>query len=129
MDLHLNFETASLFKLEEVEVDAKEFPKPKLKINKDKTIIELDENTELRGIPIRAFDYKLGNRSAIEWVLDQHKEKKSTDFTIENKFNVYRFKDYKEKVIEILKRVCSISIETVTIVDSMPETEENLNEI
>jgi len=31
--------------------------------------------TTLEGIPKTAWDYKLGNRSALEWVLDQYKEK------------------------------------------------------
>jgi predicted helicase len=43
-----------------------------------------------------AWDYKLGNRSAIEWVLDQHKEKKPKDPTIRKQFNTYRFANYKE---------------------------------
>ena len=38
--------------------------------------IEIDAATTLRGIPAAAWSYKLGNRSALEWVLDQYKEKK-----------------------------------------------------
>ena len=40
------------------------------------------------------------SRSALEWVLDQHKEKKPRDPTIREQFNTYRFADYKEEVIE-----------------------------
>jgi len=32
---------------------------------------ELDENTELHGIPKQAWKYKPGNRRALEWILDQ----------------------------------------------------------
>jgi len=80
----------------------------------------LDENTELHGIPKAAWEYKLGNRSALEWILDQYKEKKPTDPTIAEKFNTYKFADYKEKVIDLLKRVCTVSVDTMKIIEQMP---------
>ena len=51
--------------------------------------------------------------------LDQYKEKKPKDPTIREKFNTYRFADYKEKVIDLLARVTTVSAETVRIVDAM----------
>jgi len=73
----------------------------------------------LKGIPPLAWEYKLGNRSALEWILDQYKEKKPSDPTIAEKFNTYRFADYKEKVIDLLKRVCTVSVETMKVVGEM----------
>ncbi|RKZ74567.1 MAG: helicase, partial [Candidatus Parabeggiatoa sp. nov. 3] len=57
---------------------------------------------------------------ALEWILDQYKEKKPRDQTIAEKFNTYRFADYKKPVIELLQRVCTISVETMTIIEEMP---------
>ena len=57
--------------------------------------------------------------SALEWILDQYKEKKPKDPTIREKFNTYRFADYKEKVIDLLMRVTTVSVRTVAIVESM----------
>jgi hypothetical protein len=68
------------------------------------------------GIPAAAWDYKLGNRSGLEWVLDQWKEHKISDPTVAAKFNTYRFADHKEQVIELLQRVCTVSVETMKIV-------------
>lgn len=142
MDLHINYETAKPFPLKEntyeVKAEAKrqkeifskaQEPEPmfgkkakvkvKLKADKEAGIIEIDELTFLSGVPKEAYEYKLGNRSAIEWVLDQYKEKKPSDPTIAEKFNTYRFADYKEKVIELLKKVCTVSLETVRIVKEM----------
>ncbi|MCB0824023.1 MAG: hypothetical protein KDC09_15100, partial [Bacteroidales bacterium] len=142
MDLHINYETVEPYPLEEhshkVKAEAKrqkelismlEEPepmfkrevkvKPKLKADKQAGIIEIDELTFLTGVPREAWDYKLGNRSALEWVLDQYKEKKPKDPTIAEKFNTYRFADYKEHVIDLLKRVCRVSVETVRIVGEM----------
>jgi predicted helicase len=77
--------------------------------------------TTLSGIPAAAWDYRLGNRSGLEWILDQYKEKKPKDPTIREKFNTYRFKDYKEKVIDLLARVTRVSVETMEIVEAMKQ--------
>jgi predicted helicase len=79
----------------------------------------LDSGTTLAGIPHEAWDYKLGNRSALEWILDQYKEKKPKDPTIRERFNTYRFADYKDKVIDLLARVTRVSVETHAIVEAM----------
>ena len=70
-------------------------------------------------IPPEAWNYKLGNRSALEWILDQYKGKKPKDPTIREKFDTYRFADYKEKVIDLLMRVARVSVETQVIVEAM----------
>ena len=64
----------------------------------------------------------LGNRCALEWILDQYKEKKPKDPTIAEKFNTYRFADYKEQVIDLLMRVCRVSVETMNIVNQMSDS-------
>ena len=66
-----------------------------------------------------AWDYKLGNRSALEWILDQYKEKKPKDPTIREKFDTYRFADYKDQAIDLLARVTRVSVETQQIVMAM----------
>jgi predicted helicase len=60
-----------------------------------------------------------GNCSVLDWVLDSYKEKKPKDPTIREKFDTYRFADYKEKVIDLLARVTTVSVETVRIVAAM----------
>ena len=94
-------------------------PKVKLKADQDKRVITLDTDTTLHGVPPEAWEYKLGNRSVIEWILDQYKEKKPRDKTIAEKFNTYRFADYKEEVIELLQRVRNVSVETMKIIEQM----------
>ena len=61
----------------------------------------------------------MGNRSALEWVLEQYKEKKPKDPTIAEKFNTYRFSEYKDKVIDLLRRVCTVSVATMNIIKEM----------
>lgn len=125
MALHIGYETVKPWKLKRIDVpDAKaraagQQPKPSLKADKDNGVIVLDSETRLSGIPAEVWDYKLGNRSALEWILDQYKEKTPKDPTIREKFNTYRFADYKEKVIDLLMRVTRVSVETMEIVEAM----------
>lgn len=118
MDLHLNYENAEPFQLRITNYELR-IMKPKLKADKENGIIILDGQTELHGVPPEAWNYKLGNRSALEWILDQYQEKKPKEPTIAEKFNAYRFADYKEPVIDLLKRVCTVSVETIKIVGEM----------
>jgi predicted helicase len=92
-----------------------------LKADKEAGRILLDSETTLAGIPPEAWEYRLGNRSALEWVLDQHKEKKPKDPTIRERFDTYRFADYKEKVIDLLARVTAVSVATVRITREMSD--------
>ena len=75
--------------------------------------------TILRGAPSESWAYKLGNRCAIDWVLDQHKEKKPRDPTIREKFDTYRFAEHKARVTDLLLRVTTVSVETQKIVAAM----------
>ncbi len=94
-------------------------PRVILRADKAAGVIRLDGETSLRGVPAEAWEYRLGSRSALEWVLDQYKERKPRDPTIRERFNTYRFADYKERVVELLDRVCAVSAFTSTIVDEL----------
>ncbi len=94
-------------------------PKPILKADAQAGVVTLDSETQLTGVPAQAWTYRLGNRSALEWILDQHKEKTPKDPTIREKFNTYRFADYKGKVVDLLMRVTRVSVETMRIVEAM----------
>jgi predicted helicase len=70
-------------------------------------------------VKLYATKQHFGNRSAIDWVLDQHKEKTSKYPTIRAKFNTYRFADHKEKVADLVGRVARVSVETMGIVEEI----------
>ncbi len=147
MDLHINYEDAEPYNLlrkddkpkVKVEKQKQFFPKvkepepmfgvqPKIKVklkaDKENGKIYIDEVTTLSRVPKSAWEYKLGNRSAVEWILDQYKERKQKDKTIAEKFNNYHFADYKEEVIELIKKVCTVSIKTMEIIKQMEMEKE-----
>ena len=129
LDLHLGFEDAEPYPLERIEKSPAASGRPStgsgravktiLRADKEKGTIVLDDQTTLTGVPPAAWEYRLGSRSALEWVLDQYKERKPKDPTIAERFNTYRFADYKERVIDLLRRVCTVSVKTVEIVGRM----------
>ncbi|MES2687944.1 MAG: type ISP restriction/modification enzyme [Pseudomonadota bacterium] len=125
MKLHIGYEEIEPFPLTRIDLPDEKVraaglsPKAILRADPAAGSIALDSETTLRGIPPEAWTYKLGNRNAIVWVLDQYKEKKPRDPTIREKFDTYRFADYKEKVIDLLARVTTVSLETMRVVDAM----------
>ena len=125
MDLHIGYEQVARATLKRIDIsdeksrNAGVAPKAILKADKEADSIVLDSETTLSGIPRESWTYTLGNRSALEWILDQYKENKPKDPTIREKFDTYRFADYKEKVIDLLMRVTTVSVRTVDIVNSM----------
>ena len=123
LDLHIGFERVEPYPLERRDADRKA-GKARLRADKERGVISLDEQTTLVGVPFEAWEYRLGSRSALEWVLDQYKEKKPRDPTIRERFNTYRFADHKEKVIDLLQRVCTVSVRTMEIVEKMERLAE-----
>ena len=125
MELHIGYESVEPWPLARTDIPDEKArkngaaPKALLKADRDNGRIVLDSDTTLAGVPREAWEYKLGNRSALEWILDQYKEKKPKDPTIREKFDTYRFADYKDKVIDLLARVTRVSVETQAIVEAM----------
>ncbi len=126
LDLHIGFESVKPWPLERVEIHMDRQgvqdgvnPRVILRADKVRGAIILDASTTLTGVPESAWRYRLGSRSALEWVLDQYKERKPRDPTIAEKFNTYRFASHKEQVIDLLQRVCAISVRTTQIVEGM----------
>lgn len=119
LELHLGYEMAAAFPLSRVPLAPTGIVKTRLKANQAAGSILLTDAEALTGIPEAAWRYRLGNRSALEWVLDQYKERTPKDPTIREKFNTYRFADHAEQVIELLAKVTTVSVETMQLVDAL----------
>ena len=138
MDLHIGYESVEPWPLTRTDVNPSLPPSPRergegtvargeatkalLRADRDTGLIRLDSETTLAGVPPEAWNYRLGNRSALECILDQYKEKTPKDPTIREKFNTYRFATYKEKVIDLLRRVTTVSVRTTEITSMMART-------
>ena len=90
----------------------------KMKLSKDKTQLVYNDFLTLEGIPEKAFDYRLGNRSALEWVIDQYRVKTDKRSGIVNDPNRA---DAPRYIVKLIGKVIAVSLETVEIVEDLPE--------
>ena len=89
----------------------------KMKLSKDKTQIVYNDFLTLDRIPAKAFEYQLGNRSALEWVIDQYCVKTDKRSSIVNNPNR---EDAPQYIVKLIKKVLTTSLETVEIVEGLP---------
>ncbi len=90
----------------------------KMKLNKDKTALTVNPSLTLAGIPPETFRYRLGNRSALEWVIDQYQISQDKRSGIRSDPNRA---DDSEYIVRLVGQVVRVSIETARIVDALPE--------
>jgi predicted helicase len=74
------------------------------------------------GLPRKAFGYKLGNRSALEWVIDQYRVTEDTRSGIKSDPNNQEDPQY---ILNLIGRVIIVSLQTVQIVNSLPPLAAN----
>ncbi|RKU08543.1 DNA helicase [Candidatus Poribacteria bacterium] len=90
----------------------------KMKLSKDKTQVMYNDFLTLEGIPAKAFDYRLGNRSALEWVIDQYRVKTDKRSGIINDPNRA---DDPRYIVKLIGKVIAVSLGTVEIVEKLPD--------
>jgi predicted helicase len=71
----------------------------------------------LAGIPPETFEYRLGNRSALEWVVDQYRVTEDDRSGIKSDLNR---DDDPQYIVRLVGQVVNASYETVRIVRTLP---------
>jgi predicted helicase len=77
-----------------------------------------NEFLTLKGIPPEAYEYRLGNRSALEWVIDQYQLSTDKRSGITNDPNRA---DDPEYIVRLIGQVITVSLETMKIVKALRE--------
>ena len=118
-EIHVGYEDAEEYPLGFVETpDVQlDWRVEKMKLSKDKTQIVYNDFLTLDRIPAKAFEYQLGNRSALEWVIDQYCVKTDKRSSIVNNPNR---EDAPQYIVKLIKKVLTVSLETVEIVEGLP---------
>ena len=118
-EIHIGYEDADEYPIKKIETPGKplDWRVEKMKLSKDKTQIVYNDFLLLDGIPAKAFDYRLGNRSALEWVIDQYRIKTDKRSGIVNDPNR---EDDPQYIVKLIRKVITVSLETVEIVESLP---------
>ena len=119
-DLHINYESAPKYDgLKDIETPGMkiDWRVEKMNLSKDKTQLRYNDFLTLDGIPAAAYDYKLGNRSALEWVIDQYRVKVDKRSRIVNDPNREAEPRY---IVDLIASVITVSLKTVEIVNDLP---------
>ncbi len=90
----------------------------KMRLAKDKKTLKVNDSLTLTGIPAECFKYRLGNRSALDWVIDQYRVKVDKRSGIKSDPNR---KDDPEYIVLLVGQVVQVSLETVKIVNGLPD--------
>ena len=132
-DLHVNYEQVEPFPLTETYTDRwQPFAPDAYRVhkmryggrarNKDLTTIVYNDGITLTDIPAKAHEYRLGSRSALDWLIDRYQIKTDRASGIVNDPNDWADEhDDPRYILDLVKRVTTVSVRTVDIVASLPD--------
>ncbi|MEM9955348.1 MAG: type ISP restriction/modification enzyme [Chloroflexota bacterium] len=130
-EIHLNYETHKPYPLEWVETEDMqtdwrvEKMRPRKKRDAENgnykvyDTLKYNEFLTLTGIPEKAFAYRLGNRSALDWIVDQYRVKTDKRSGIVSDPNGYS--DDPHYIVNLVEKVIQVSVETVDIVEQLAQ--------
>jgi predicted helicase len=115
MKLHVEYERQPEYTLERREEEGEKlnWRVVRMTLSKDKTQLKYNDFLTLTGIPAEAYEYRLGNRSALEWVVNQYRVTTDKRSGIVNDPNR---DDDPEYIVRLICQVTTVSLETVRLV-------------
>ena len=132
-DLHVNYETVEPYHLEETHADGwdadagRAYRVEKMgyagrRTNLDTSRIIYNASITLAGIPSEAHEYRLGSRSALDWLLDRYQVRSDSKSGITNDPNDWAAEhDDPRYILDLVKQVTTVSVKTMEIVKTLPE--------
>ena len=119
-EIHIGYEDMPEYRLEFIETPDMplDWRVEKMRFSKDKTQIVYNNFLTLDGIPPEALEYRLGNRSALEWIIDQYRVKEDKRSGIINDPNR---EDDPQYIVNLIGKVITVSLETMEIVEGLPK--------
>ena len=126
-EIHIGYEDMPEYRLTFIETPDMplDWRVEKMRLSKDKTQIVYNDFLVLDGIPPKALAYRLGNRSALEWIIDQYRVKEDKRSGIINDPNR---EDDPQYIVKVIGKVITVSLETVEIVEGLPGLGNNIEE-
>jgi len=121
-DLHVGYEGAKPFALDvrdtTPEGKSYSFRVEKMRWNKEKTALKVNDSIELSGFSPAMFDYKLGNRSALDWVVESYRVKHDERSGLTSDPNREEQPNF---ILDLIGKVATVSLETQRLVGELPE--------
>ena len=118
-EIHVHYEQQPEYPLikKEKEGEKLDYRVTKMRLSKDKTTLTYNQFLTLSGIPKETYEYRLGNRSALEWVIDQYQVSTDKRSGITNDPNRDDDPTY---ILRLIAQVITVSLETAQLVRSLP---------
>ena len=132
-DLHVNYESVEPWTLNEIHAEgwdanaASAYRVEKMSYggrrpNLDTTRIIYNAGITLAGIPAEAHEYRLGSRSALDWLIDRYQVRTHNASGIVNDPNDWCAEQGNPRyILDLVKRITTVSVRTVEIVRGLPE--------
>jgi predicted helicase len=91
----------------------------------DRTTIHYNSRITLTGIPLEAYDYVVNGKPALEWIMERYAVTVDKDSGIKNDPNDWA-REHKQPryILDLVKRIVRVSIETMKIVNGLPPLNE-----
>jgi predicted helicase len=87
----------------------------------DPTKLIYNDFLTISGIPSDIDEYKLGNRSALNWIIDQYQVSKDKRSGITNNPNDWSYESGNPRyIVDLIQRIITVSMQTNAIVQSLP---------
>lgn len=120
IDSHLHYEQAKEYQLKWIENKDVPFSwrVERMQLASDRTAVVVNESLTLAGIPQECFQYRLGNRSALEWVIDQYQVSEDKRSRIRSDPNNLYDEEY---IVRLVGKVVTVSVETVRLVNELAQ--------
>jgi predicted helicase len=117
--LHVGYESVTPYPLQERWLPGApaSWRVEKMKLSADNTEIAVNRVLTLTGLPPETFAYRLGSRSALEWVIDQYRVKTDPRSGIPSDPNQYSSDE--RYIVDLVRRVVQVSVETVALVQTL----------
>ena len=117
-ELHINYETQPEYEqLKWIQTPPLNWCVEKMKLSKDKRQLKYNDFLTLDGIPPEVYTYRLGTRSALEWVIDQYRVKRDKRSGIVNDPNRAGVPRY---IVDLIGRVINVSLKTGRLLTGCP---------
>lgn len=130
--LHVNYEEIEPFPLKEEKSKLSLSAKEDCRVSKmifgkkagkpDKSVIVFNSHITLSGIPLEAYQYVVNGKPALEWVMERYVVSKDKESSLVNDAN--EWSEDPEYILNLVKRVVRVSVETVRIVGDLPALNE-----
>ncbi len=93
--------------------------------DKDRTTVIYNDNITIQNVPLKAYDYVVNGKPALEWVMERQVVKTDKASRIVNDANDYANETIGDPRYPLLlfQRVITVSLETMKIMNSLPALE------